>query len=1366
MAPLSSGHFSLHLLGGPSLTDSSGQPVAGLGPGKPLALLAYLAVRGDARRDELIELLWGDVPEANARNAFRQALHRLRGGLGEAMLAADRERVSLPGRDRLHSDRDEFLSLVDLGRSEEALVLYKGDFLEGVEFGESGFDDWADAERTRLRGRFTWALGSATQSALESGRWMDAANHAQRLTAALPYDETAAISEASVLVSAGRRQEATSSLQRFNQRLSADLGLSPPAAVSAMLARLARPDAGSSKSPRDNPSVTRKPAFVGREQQLAALVAAFRGLGEERGCTVLVDGEVGIGKSRLIDEFILRSRPLGRLLVLQGRERIGGAAVPYAGIAEALRGTLRAPGLGGASQHLLAEAARILPELRDSFELPAAGPIEDDAAKLRFFEGVAALLEAVAYEQPVCLVIEDVHHGSASTVDLVAYLMARLQSSPVLLLLSVRPEAMPASHASRLGMDGVERVTANVHRMHLDPLDDSAIRELVQSALPANSASADVDRLVGLASGNPLRALDVARRASAGQLETALPLPIHDLLAARLEAAPPSRRRVFFAAALLQRSVSLRLLAMAAHLSESATLDAAVALEADALFVQRDDGYALAHDTTAHLVVELSGAAGRALFAGWAADALVEEPDADAAELAYLYGLAGRQPQAFANARVAGFAAMACGATAEAARLFGLALTFAPNAAARQEVESAMAAEGPQRRRLGAGERDADPDQETLFADLESQRRPPSAERPAARQVDDTEPTVASRQRRIRPSFVIAGVATLFIAALVLLRNQSFPLQFASSTDSLLVVQSGHERDSLVQIARTRRSSPALGGLARRALGPAWVDALALPWINANVAPDGQHVTVERMTHSGTDLYLMGMDQRDTMLVASGGGDNIALGWAPDGSAVLVSRPRTLADGSYDTDLFEYRLDNLRAPIPIDTSAASAVTEATWSPDGSQIAWSARLGATHQQDIFISRADGSGARNVTHSPAEDDHARWSPDGTLLAFTSDRDGNTELYAYDLSELRLWRLTFSPAQDDHAVFSPDSRRVAFESTRDGDAAVYVMPALGGDARRVTPAGGQYSVVAWRGRAPGYLDRIGILGRSTAAVGDTLSLGLAMLDQNGRTRSVTGVQWSLLDSAHVATLLPNAGAGGGDYIRRVTVHADGETRVVADVPGWRSDTITILVGRAATPSLSDAFSAGIDARRWVALGDPPPRVGDVGGGARGLFPNGDLQWESGVLGRDPVLSQPGLAAQARIYAPFGQRAMQPATLEFSLVVPPDLSTMDRTAPRLTPVVSVIWDGESGRVTFAVNGESSSLAADAFAAGASHLFAFRIDAAGHVRFAVDGGVRWQSTTRVSIDGTSRVQLWIGGRGTDGHIAVSDVHVGRADTQ
>jgi len=1366
MASLGSGQFSLQMLGGPSLTDSAGQAVAGLGPGKPLVLLAYLAVRGDARRDELIELLWGGVPEANARNAFRQALHRLRGGFGEGMVTADRERVSLSGRDRLQSDRDEFLSLVDLGRPEEAVALYKGDFLEGVEFGESGFDEWAESERTRLRGRFTWALGAATQAALESGRWVEAAGYAQRLTAAAPYDEAAAISEASVLVSAGRRQEATATLQRFVQRLSSDLGLAAPAGVAAMLARLARPESGQAKSPKDSPSVSRKPVFAGREQQLAALVGAVRELGEERGTSILLDGDVGIGKSRLIEEFIGRARALGRMLVLQGRERIGGAAVPYAGIAEALRGTLRAPGLGGASQHLLAEAARILPELRDSFELPAAGPIEDDAAKLRFFEGVAALLEAVAYEQPVCLVLEDVHHGSASTADLISYLVARLQSSPVLLLMSVRLDALPASHAARLGVDDGSGARVNVDRMHLDALDDAHIREIVSSAVPANTSLADIDRVVGLASGNPLRALDAARRASAGQLETALPVPIHDLLAARLEAAPPSRRRVFFAAALLQRAVSLRLLAAASHLSESATLDAAVALEADGLFAQRDGGYALAHDTTAHLVVELSGAAGRALFAGWAADALADEPGAHSAELAYLYGLAGRQPLAFANARLAAFAALACGAASEAARLFGLALTFAPNAAARQEVESSMAVGGAQRRRLGGGDRVPDPDQETLFADLQtpvasdSHATPPAPAAAAARGARRS-----LGQRRIRPSFMIAGVATLVIAVVLLVRNQSLPFRLATSGDSLLVVQQGHEHDSLAEIARTRRTTPSLGGTTRRGFGPAWTESLALPWINASVAPDGQHVTVERMTRSGTDLYLFDADERDSTVIASSGGDNIALGWAPDGSALLVSRPRSLADGSYDTDLFEYRLDSLTAPIPIDTSAESAVTEAAWSPDGSRLAWSARIGSTHQQDIFISRADGSGARNVTHNPAEDDHARWSPDGTLLAFTSDRDGNTELYAYDLSELRLWRLTFSPAQDDHAVFSPDSRRVAFESTRDGDAAVYVMPALGGDVRRVTPAGQQYSVVAWRGRMPGYLDRMRILGPSTASVDDTVSLGLAMLDASGHARAFSGVQWSLLDSAHIATLLSSLG-DGSEFSRRLVAEADGSVRVVARIPGWRSDTLTVLVGRAAMPSLADGFTGGsIDASRWVSLGDPQPRVGDVPGGGRGLFPNGDLQWESGVLARDPVLLQPGLSAQARINAPFNERAMQPATLEFSLIVPPDLAGMDRTAPRLTPVISVIWDGESGRVTFAVNGESFSLGPDALGSGgkASHLFAYTIDGAGHVVFALDGVRRWQSTTRVSVDGSSRVQLWIAGRGTDGRVAVGDVRLGRA---
>ncbi len=108
---------------------------------------------------------------------------------------------------------------------------------------------------------------------------------------------------------------------------------------------------------------------MGRDQELAKLATIFRELGQDRGATIVIDGDHGIGKTRLVEELLERVQPLGKLLVLRGRERAGGAAVPYAGIAEALRPIVNAPGVAGTSRHLLTEAARLLPELRSAFEV-------------------------------------------------------------------------------------------------------------------------------------------------------------------------------------------------------------------------------------------------------------------------------------------------------------------------------------------------------------------------------------------------------------------------------------------------------------------------------------------------------------------------------------------------------------------------------------------------------------------------------------------------------------------------------------------------------------------------------------------------------------------------------------------------------------------------------------------------------------------------------------------------------------------------------------------------------------------------------------------------------------------------------------
>src|SRR5688500_12211904 len=92
--------FRLRLLGSSAVADSTGAFVPGLGPGKPLAMLAYLVFQKSVRRDELIALLWGDVVESKARNAFRQTLHRLRAALGEEMLSSEQDLIVLRGRDR------------------------------------------------------------------------------------------------------------------------------------------------------------------------------------------------------------------------------------------------------------------------------------------------------------------------------------------------------------------------------------------------------------------------------------------------------------------------------------------------------------------------------------------------------------------------------------------------------------------------------------------------------------------------------------------------------------------------------------------------------------------------------------------------------------------------------------------------------------------------------------------------------------------------------------------------------------------------------------------------------------------------------------------------------------------------------------------------------------------------------------------------------------------------------------------------------------------------------------------------------------------------------------------------------------------
>lgn len=1333
--------FRLNLLGPPSLDRDSDPQTPVLGPGKPLALLAYLAVRGPVRREELIALLWGDIPEDKARNAFRQALHRLRTAMGQEAAPTGRDIIALGVTESLTLDLRDFEAALDAGHTADALQLYRGEFLEGLDLREDDFDQWVTTERSRIGARYRSTLTSAAQEALEAGEVRDALRYASRLAACAPLDSDAAVLEATILIAAGRKPEALSALEGFKSRLQTELGTPASPAVLALIGKLKKPGADES---RRAPGRSTLP-FVGRDAEIAVLMGGWRRAQGGDGGTIVLDGAAGIGKTRLIDEFLSRVRDLGSALLLRGRERQGGAAIPHASIAEALRGALTAPGLAGASQHLLAEAARLLPELRDQFALPALPAVSDDSERVRFYEGVAAFLDAVAYEQPVCVVLEDLHNASINTLDLAQYLTNRLRASGVLFVLSARNGTLGDRFSDS-------------SRMTVQPLAEEAARTLASSVLAAELAPPlELDEIVGASEGMPLKIIETARRVAAGESIASVPAGIRDILWSRLQGASPAQQRLFVAVALFDRTASLRLLAAAAHLSEIAAFESAMALEQLGLVTQDAGGIRPAHDVAASLALEGTGSAGLALLAGWAADALAAEPGATDAELAHLYALAGRSELAFTHSIVAAYQAMTAAAWESARRFLDIAGSSASSEAERERVTSLRSVIGAEPARL------------TGTSPIE----PPA---PAVEPIEEvgTATRAARTPRRAwqftRPA-ILVGMLVVSILVLISVRARGAhqaTLRGRTLTDTLVLAERVRGRRPPVSFITGDLAD--LAHLARPGLisdaASAWRDSVKRPWVNPSVAPGGHFVSVERVTAAGSHVYAISANRRDTIPIAVGAGDNLASGWSPDGHWLLVIHGGTLSDGSYGSDLHAYSVLSPGERIALDTSRSRAVADAVWSPDGLHVAWTARTGANHQQDIFVSRADGTGLRKLSDDPGEDYNPAWSADGTQVGFTSERDGTAQLYAADVLTGHLRRLTYDTSHNDRASFSPNGQFVAFESTRGGEAGVYVMPSWGGTAHRVTPADIRMRIVGWRGAPIPYPDQLRIRAPEWVAEGDSGAISVTGTDQLGASFDIKQVRWTFLDTAparFVRTTDERQSLGASDTLGWLVGRRSGFARLVASLGGWRADTAYIRVGAGPLVLARDDFERGLSNDTWISLGEPAPRVEPRSGrlASAGLAPMADREWDSGVLSRSAFRIASGLSLESWMRAPFTSAPVPSASAAIALVAEEPPEALDSVAPQFLRLVSITWRGDVGRIGYAVEQEIFTEPAAALGAGDAHLFRFTIESDGRVAFYADGKLRWRSTARATRSGkNSSAQLWLGGRGTGAVVTFDDVSV------
>ena len=552
---------------------------------KELSLLTYLARRSprSVPRAELAALLWEGIEDARARQSLRQAMVELKRVVGDG-LTVDGEQVRLdPAAVRL--DAAAFEAAIAEGRPAEAVEWWRGDFLAGLEdIGGEAFRTWLEVEREGLRQSLARALDRLIAGASERGDWDEAAGWAERWTGLLPLDERGHRHLVEALTLAGRPAEARARYAVAVSRLRSELEVEPGSELRLAGAKVERAIAGAAPGYRPGSAALFTPDLVGRGPALAELEAAWRSSRSGHLTTVVLEGETGIGKTRLVEEF-LRGPAAGGDGVLMLTVQPGSQETAT-GLGSALfAGLAPAPGLGAASPAALATIIDLFPRMADRF--PGLARSQES---LPAEEALAELLTVVAEERPIILFVDDLELADDSAVALLTT-AARRARGRILIVAALGTD-------QQAGTGAVAALTGALgsRRLKLPPLSVGEVEALIASmlvlTLPDRHSLAT--RLHAEGGGNPLYIIElVAALVDEGVLAVGERGSWQLLEAEGWRAPLPTGLRAIIASRLARlgeeaRAVALAMAGLPPDMQET-TARAAAKLSADRFDLGRDE---------------------------------------------------------------------------------------------------------------------------------------------------------------------------------------------------------------------------------------------------------------------------------------------------------------------------------------------------------------------------------------------------------------------------------------------------------------------------------------------------------------------------------------------------------------------------------------------------------------------------------------------------------------------------------------------------------------------------------------------------------------------------------------------------------
>jgi DNA-binding SARP family transcriptional activator/tetratricopeptide (TPR) repeat protein len=635
-------------------------------------LLAFLALRpGPQDREAVAALLWPGAAGPAARANLRTAVWALRKAVGDDALIASRTTIGLRP-EAVTVDLADCRHRAAAGDASAAATLCHSELLAGWA------EDWAETARRQYRTELAQGLAAGSAAAERDGDVATAARWSRLRCELDPLNEAAHADMVRQLAAAGDRAGALIAGREVTARLRAELGVRPGPLLRVALAEAHGPGGAAFLAG----PVTARPLF-GRAAELRTMMAAWAAARAGHGRVVLVTGEAGIGKTRLVAEVARRADNAGARIAVGAGVDVGGEA-PLAVWQELVPQLARTVPPPPDHADWPAELGRLAPDIavRLGRDQPPPAVSSPELERLRVFDAVLRLVEWAAADRPVLLVAEDVHRADPASMQLCAHIGRRLAARPILFVLTRRDRPdRPAADAllADLAGRGVE-----VAELELGPLSAVELAAVARSV--ADLTEDAVDQVVRTADGNPLLAVESARALAAGR--SAPPQNLRAAVRAATGALPRAARDLVEVLAAAGRELSaaeLAALPLPDRDAEEAVLDTG-------LVCRIGGGLRFRHALLAEAVRADRGEQGRRYEQlALAIETAAASPGQVAAEVAGHLHRAGRDDLAGPRWQRAARHARSLGAMPEAARFWTEAVRCDPDAVApRLELAEAF----------------------------------------------------------------------------------------------------------------------------------------------------------------------------------------------------------------------------------------------------------------------------------------------------------------------------------------------------------------------------------------------------------------------------------------------------------------------------------------------------------------------------------------------------------------------------------------------------------------------------------------------------------------------------------------------------